>query len=447
MNTPIADFIMEYAKSETSRLHMPGHKGRGFLGFESLDITEIRGADVLYAAEGIIKESEDNCSLLFDTAHSFYSTEGSSLAIKAMLSLVATASGARRPTVLAARNAHKAFLYAAAWLDLDVKWLFPEDPTHLCACPITKEAVAAAISASPSKPHAVYLTSPDYLGNLADIKGIAEVCAAHSIPLLVDNAHGAYLRFVVPDLHPITLGATICCDSAHKTLPVLTGGAYLHIAKNADPYFVENAREALASFASTSPSYLTLASLDMCNFYLNEEYKKTFATAVKKLNALKNTLSSLGFTLCGNEPLKLTVYAPDCGFSGNALADLLRKYKVECEFSDEEYLVLMFSPQNSELDYLRVMQAFECAAQNHDTFQIPLPRLSFSPPPVAMTVREALLSRSEILPVEKAVGRIMATPTVSCPPAVPITVSGEVITEEAIALFRRYGIKTVAVVK
>ena len=123
MTTPIVDFVRSYAQSGTARLHMPGHKGQSLLGFEPLDITEICGADELYAPEGIIAESEANATRLFGTAHSYYSTEGSSQCIRAMLflALQGAPQNGRRPVLLAARNAHKALLYAAALLDFDKK--------------------------------------------------------------------------------------------------------------------------------------------------------------------------------------------------------------------------------------------------------------------------------------------------------------------------------------
>ena len=86
MTTPVYDFLMNYRKSDTARLHMPGHKGAAFLGMERLDITEIQGADSLYEAEGIIAKSEANASALFG-CRTFYSTEGSSQCIRAMLYL------------------------------------------------------------------------------------------------------------------------------------------------------------------------------------------------------------------------------------------------------------------------------------------------------------------------------------------------------------------------
>ena len=122
MKTPISDFISKYSESGVARLHMPGHKGSGD---SRCDITEIKGADELYAAEGIILESENNASLLFGSAHSYYSAEGSTLAIKAMLTLAASERPCgEKPLFVAARNAHKAFVYGAAMIDADVEWIY-----------------------------------------------------------------------------------------------------------------------------------------------------------------------------------------------------------------------------------------------------------------------------------------------------------------------------------
>ena len=222
MQTPIADFIRKYIDSDISRLHMPGHKGKGTLGCEQWDITEIEGADALYEADGIIRQSCENASTLFGSATTLYSTEGSSQCIRAMLYLAITNRRHRgRPVVVAARNVHKAFVYAAALLDFDVVWLYPQQGVNsICSCPITAEQVESTLAGLEMPPAAVYLTSPDYMGGMADISAIAKVCHRHGTILAVDNAHGAYLKFLPQSLHPLDLGADICCDSAHKTLPV-----------------------------------------------------------------------------------------------------------------------------------------------------------------------------------------------------------------------------------
>ena len=111
MQTPIADFLYRYEQSHTVRLHMPGHKGRGPLGCEAFDITEISGADALYEAGGIIACSEANAAALFGSGRTFYSTEGSSQCIRAMLYLALQHRPAGSPPVIAAaRNVHKAYV-------------------------------------------------------------------------------------------------------------------------------------------------------------------------------------------------------------------------------------------------------------------------------------------------------------------------------------------------
>ena len=442
MKTPIVDFVTSYASSGAVRLHMPGHKGMSYLGCESLDITEIKGADVLYSADGIINESENNASELFGTAHTFYSTEGSTLAIKAMLALVKKAGS--REYILAARNVHKAFIYACALLDLDVKWLYPKEFVNLCSCNISKKDVQNALENSELRPLAVYITSPDYLGNILDVKGISEVCKQYGVPLLVDNAHGAYLAFMSPSMHPITLGADMCCDSAHKTLPALTGAAYLHISKTAPKEYLDNARARLALFASTSPSYLILQSLDMCNKVLEESYPKRLLAAYEALSKLKARLIAAEIPVMDTEPMKLVINAAEFGCTGNWLADALRENEIECEFSDDYYTVCMFSPDNSISDYERVYDVLTAIEkrpkiQNLDTHPtVPLK---------AMTPRQAIFSESEILPAELSKGKILSSVSVSCPPAVPIAMCGEIIDENAVELFRKHGIENVCVVK
>ena len=189
MKTPIYDFVRTYAESDAARLHMPGHKGIEYLGCEPFDITEIGGADVLYSPDGIIMESENNATTLFGTAHTFYSTQGSTLAIQAMLTLAINGRKSDTPpTVLAARNVHKAFVNAAALLDIEVDWLYPEANSHICMSTISPDSLERALTGA--RYAAVYITSPDYLGNLADVKSLSEVCSRHGVPLLVDNAYG-----------------------------------------------------------------------------------------------------------------------------------------------------------------------------------------------------------------------------------------------------------------
>ena len=424
---------------------MPGHKGKQFLGFEQFDITEIDGADSLYEASGIIAESEHNASELFG-CNTYYSTEGSSQCIKAIVHLISlyAQSNGEKTYILAGRNAHKAFHSAVALLDVDVDWIYPDNEENYLSCNITSEKLSEIIKNSDISPTAVYLTSPDYLGNMADIESIAKLCHENGILLAVDNAHGAYLKFLEKSKHPMDLGADICCDSAHKTLPVLTGGAYLHLCDGLSEKFDDKCvKDSMVIFGSTSPSYLILQSLDAANAYL-KSYSSMLSSFVEKVNAIKDKLVNHGYRLYGNEPLKITIKAKDYGYNGFGLKDILLENGVVCEFADRDFVVMMLTPSFSDKDLDRLSDIMlsipkrEVIDEKSPTFVKLVKSLS---------IREAMFSLSERIDIEKSFGMIVASSAVGCPPAVPIAVAGEIIDEKAIECFKYYGINEVNVVK
>lgn len=425
METPIHDYLKAYAESGTVRLHMPGGKGLTY----PRDITEIHGADELYDCGGIIAESERRAAALFGAGAACYSCGGSTLCIQAMLAAALELTGKRR--IAAGRYSHKSLVNTAILLGVDIDWIYPYE---FLGADISPDAVDDAIGADTA---AVFVNSVDYLGGQSDIAAIAEVCRKRGVLLLVDNAHGAYKVFT--GYHPVTLGADMTADSAHKTLPALTGAAYLHLADNAH---YKAAKAAMSLFGSSSPSYLMLESLDLCNRFIAEKRAEALHT-IERVRELKRALEADGIPMKPSDEMRITVDANALGYTGRELADRLRENGIECEMSGNRYVVLLFSVVQPEGDFPRTLSALQ-----------KIPPLRATPPRVipvikperALSPREAYFSRKVNIPVGSAVGRICAGITSPCPPCVPVVMPGEVISHDAAEALRLFGVENIAVI-
>lgn len=436
--TPIYDFLKKYAESNCLRLHMPGHKGKN-MGNElseifRYDITEIKNADSLFEAEGIIRKSEEITTRLFNTERTVFSAGGSTLCIQAMLS----AMKRENRKIFAVRNVHRAFISACVLLGIEAEWIFPEYNGSLLSGEVNIERLEEKLKGDEKK--CLYITSPDYLGKTADIKNIAEVCHRNNTVLIVDNAHGCCLAFTEENNHPMALGADMCCDSAHKMLPALTGSAYLHVKNKA---YAKNIKQEMGLFGSTSPSYLILASLDLCNEYIEKHIRNDLKRVISGLEKLRKNIFFRTYET--GEPLHLTILPNSSGLYGYELAKILRDNNIEPEYADRQCIVLLFSPLSTDREIKRLEKVLNSVKMPR--ILIREPEFYMPEPRKAMTVREAGLAEFEETAVENAENRICGSINVPCPPAVPIAVCGEVISHECINIFKNYGIESVNVVK
>ena len=425
MNTPICNFLEKYTAENRLRLHMPGHNGE-----IPHDITEIYGADELYSSDasgGIIGTSEDIAAGLFGAKKTCYSCSGSTLAIQTALALL-KARGCRR--IAASRYSHRSLVSAAALLRLDIKWLYPNE---YMSADVTYNAESI------SGVDAVFITNIDYYGGTWKF-------VKPNIPVIIDNAHGSYLKFVdkrkfgTEYVHPLELGyPMMVAESAHKTLPVLTGGAYLHFANGADG---ARAKEMMAMFGSSSPSYLVLESLDRFNGIISEN-TQLINNACEAVLELKERLTRSGIPLKKSDPLRITINARECGLSGFDYARGLRANGVECEMADENYVVMMFSALTTVEDCERAEMGTLFVTMSAPK---PLVKYPVIKPRVEMPVYEAMFKPQKIVPIENAGGEVCAGLKCPCPPGVPLVMPGEVIDNAVIDALKIYGVKTVPVI-
>lgn len=448
-NAPLLSALEKYRRLNPARFHMPGHKGNCsplseiFGGALKFDVTELPETDNLFDDSGAILEAEQLAAELYGARETLFSAGGSTLCIQAMLRLACESGG----KIICARNVHRAAVNAMALLNINPVWVFPR-PFEGSSLPgaITPEDVENAAREN-SDAVAVFLTSPDYYGIISDIKGISNICGKYGLALLVDNAHGAHLNLAGKNLHPLANGADMTCDSAHKTLPALTGGAYMHI--NSPLFTKASAKSAMKLFGSTSPSYLIMLSLDLARAWAQSDGKAAFAQLSEKVGEIRGLCMDLGFFTPAEavlDPCRIIIDTASAGIDGPRAALYFRKNGVSPEMSDMRHVVMIPSPFNTAGDFTRLSKTLKslCAYRAR-----PIPSKSFAPclPKQAMPLGKAVLSRCETVPVSKCVGFAAAEAACPCPPCVPIVMPGELITRDIAFELKRYGVLSVKVVK
>lgn len=448
--TPLWDALRAHTEQNRAAFHTPGHKGRLLLDgvSASYDLTELPDTGSLYDGGDVIEASERLFAGAFGAGETLYSAGGCTLSIQTMLLLAGGGSGGR---VLMARNAHRSAVNAAALLGFEPVWLWPEAGEQP-----TVENVDEKLKTC-GDIQAVYVTSPDYSGRLADIAGLAALCHTRRVPLLVDNAHGSHLGAF--GRHPLTLGADMTADSCHKTLPVLTGGAVLHlskswIARQNVPEVRRRAKAAMALFGSTSPSFPVLASLDQAQSWWRREGADAYRRTADRVRMLRIAAKQAGFYVPdgdGMDPARLTLGTASLSLSGTEAAEAFRMHGCEPEHADGRMVVFIVTPFNTEGDLLRLEQAIReipfgvksqtaAAAAAFDPFR-------FEHPVFRMSPRQAALSDTEEIPAGQAAGRIAARSVCPCPPGIAAAVPGEEIGAPLAEQLAGWGIPTVTVVR
>ncbi|MCR4586894.1 MAG: aminotransferase class I/II-fold pyridoxal phosphate-dependent enzyme [Lachnospiraceae bacterium] len=448
----LVDMLREYATSKAYPFHMPGHKRNtdveelsDFAAAFSLDITEIDGFDELYHPEGILKKAQENAAAFYGAKQSFFCVNGSTGALHTAL---AAAWDGRKP-LLIARNCHKAVfngICIQAKDTIQVDYLIPEwiEDAGIQGC-ISPEEVEDKLKRKSYG--AVVLTSPTYDGILSDIREIATIVHKYEIPLIVDEAHGAYFGIGkdIPE-SAVSCGADLVIQSMHKTLPALTQTALLHVnGERIDP---ERVREKLEMYQTSSPSYLFMANMDACIQYVRENGRQLAENYVRMEQYVKDEAKKLQNIRVFTEPGKILLSVKGTDKNGSWLQEqLVKKYDLQPEMASETYVLMMLTVMDRMEGIERLMQALSeldaiCRKEITDPEESqPLYRTQADLPKVKMSMADAMEQEAEALHLEEGEGQTAARFVYLYPPGAPILVPGEVISKKEIHLLQRAVLK------
>lgn len=413
---------------------MPGHKRNPFLATDlpyALDITEIDGAWDVHHPDASLRQRLQDVAKQCGAHRSFYMTNGSTGGLLAALYTLCTPGDA----LLMPRASHQSVYHAVELLNLRPTYLLSPQSDDL-PMPPTPEAVEAALNAHPDI-HTVIVTSPTYEGKVADIAAIAHLCHAHGARLIVDQAHGAHLRYFAPAWDAVHAGADIVVESLHKMLPALTPAALVHASSRVD---AQQLAHALGIFETSSPSHVILASMDLCLRWLAAEGAAAHTRHIETWQNAKARWSAPDGLSCLQEiptddPFKVVLSTQQSASTGTELAWQLRESGYEVEMATPQSVLCLLSVADEAAMYSRfVADVLQIDAQMAKASS---PKENISAltvvPRFAISMAEARRAPHISRALKEAVGHVAAETLWTYPPGIPLLLPGEVVDETLLA--------------
>lgn len=416
------------------RFHMPGHKGRSNdrIDWKKWDITEIPGSDNLNDPKDLLLDIMNEIAHIYQVKKSFILVNGSTVGIIAsMLSACKPGDSFIIPrhshksvyTALLLRNINPIYIYESAKKDDypivnvgDVKRAFDDNP----------------------KSKGIIITSPSYHGICADISKISTICKAYKKILIVDEAHGAHLKFnkFFPD-SSVDLGADVVIQSTHKTLNSLNQGALLHLCSS--KLSIETLQKNISMLQTSSPSYPIMISIENAvkEAYLKGESK--LKEIIEYYEYLEESILDTGFHLISSQlkkSRKIVDYdksklwiASDNIISKDLASILRERYSIQIEMWDNQGILGMMGMGTTKEDVERLSNAlleideeYRCKSniQKEGIYDYPILEQAMNP-------WETNKYDQELVSIGDSKGRISSDFIIPYPPGIPIIVPGEII--------------------
>jgi arginine decarboxylase len=456
-STPYVDALLAYSARDPGRFQVPGHKGgpgadpamRELVGEVGLrnDIPSITEGVDIGPEPTPFQRAQQLAAGAWGASRSWFLINGASQGNHTIC--LALAHGGER--VVVQRNVHSSVIDGLVLSGMRPSFAAPElDPELGIAHCLTPESLAAALDATPGAVGAM-VVSPTYFGACADVAGLAEAAHERDVPLAVDEAWGAHLRFH-PDLPPDALGcgADVVVSSTHKIVGSLTQAAMLHLGKGGriDGAIVDRC---VSLVETTSPSALLSGSLDAARRLASVHGERLLDETLAGIAATHRAIDTIpGLSvlddsmvgragIAGWDPLRLAIDVRGTGSTGYRLAKTAFDLDdgIDLELSAENLVVAIFGlGEQAASAGERLVAALRVAVDRLGADEPEQPLEQLAPPPpwgeLAMTPREAFLGPQEVVPFDQAAGRIAAESLAAYPPGIPNVLPGERLTPETL---------------
>jgi len=452
--------MKEYIAKESISFHMPGHKMTDIYkkyGYEDFineimkaDITEIEGADNLHNPEAVIKESQNEFAKLYGAKESFFLVNGTTSGIISAI-LTCTNYGDK---IIMARDCHKSVHSAVVLGDLEPIYVYSRvDEEFNVSGEFFYADIEVAIVNNPQA-KCVIIPYPNYYGVCSDIEKIVEIVHKHNKILIIDEAHGAHLRFSKKlPICAVEAGADIVINSIHKTLASFTQSSVLHV--NGNRVDLEKLKEKLQIFQSSSPSYLLMTSLDICREIMEtngeqivEELMESVDWFYKQfednneIKIMKETDEMKFF-----DRTKINIDMTKIGISGKELSEFLREdYGIHMEMAGTNYCMGLTGVGNTKENFIKLAEALKEIAKKYKKKEsLDFHRVTYGT--VEQIVKPRMISetKKQWIPLDESEGKICAKSVVPYPPGIPLICPGEKITFGAIDAVKKLLVDKIAV--
>ena len=447
----LLELLEAYGRGDTYPFHMPGHKRR--LGPEQLqnviamDITEIDGFDNLHDPQGILRDAQERAAHLYHSEETYFMVNGSSGGLLAAIAACCRNGG----EIAVARNCHQSVYHALEIQQLQPVYIYPQFNTCTEICEGTYPQDVEKLWITNPNIQAIVITSPTYEGVVSDIRKICQIAHTHKTPVIVDEAHGAHLTF-----HPyfpesaVDCGADLVIQSTHKTLPMLTQTALIHV--NGSLVDRDRIRRMLRVYQTSSPSYLLMGSIDAGLRLIADQKEALLSEYTDRLEDLRSCLKQLKhLTLFDEEMLtpgafaaydrsKLLILTQKSSLTGPALHQLLlQHFHLQMEMVSAGAVLAMTSIGDDDEGYDRLKNALyridrEAGPAPAERNLLP----GFSSAKCLLPIYDAALAKRKAVKLAEAAGSVSASYIYLYPPDIPIVTPGEQLTDEIINILTYY---------